>query len=82
MSSPAPHEPMAPTESVRAVLAGLDADPKLEGKGLSEAFARSFPEPPEVCDVCLRACNTASGQHGHQAPNECAHTSPAMTRAD
>ena len=46
MTSPAPREPLAPTESVRAVFELLDADPKLEGKGLSEAFARSFPEPP------------------------------------
>ena len=45
-TSPAPREPLAPSESVRAVFELLDADPKLEGKGLSEAFARSFPEPP------------------------------------
>ena len=44
MASPAPREPLALAESVRAILAGLDADPKLGGKGLSEAFARSFPE--------------------------------------
>ena len=46
MTSPAPREPLAPSESVRAVFEQLDADPKLEGKGLSEAFARSFPDPP------------------------------------
>ena len=46
MTSPAPREPLAPSEPVRAVFELLDADPKLEGKGLSEAFARSFPEPP------------------------------------
>ena len=46
MASPAPREPLAQAESVRAVLAELDADPKLGGKGLSEAFARSFPELP------------------------------------
>eukprot|EP01043_Picozoa_sp_COSAG02_P003905 COSAG02_NODE_99_length_37069_cov_24.910957_1_plen_110_part_00 len=44
MTSPAPREPMAPSESVLAALAQLDADPKLEGKGLSAAFARSFPD--------------------------------------
>ena len=46
MASPAPREPMALAESVRAVLGGLDDDPKLQGKGLSAAFARSFPDPP------------------------------------
>ena len=46
MASPAPREPSALVESVRAVFGGLDADPKLEGKGLSAAFARSFPDPP------------------------------------
>ena len=51
MTSPAPHEPLAPTESVRAVFELLDADPKLEGKGLSEAFARSFPEPPAEAEA-------------------------------
>ena len=40
MASPAQREPPALAESVRAVLADLDADPKLGGKGLSEAFAR------------------------------------------
>ena len=43
MTSPAPREPLALPKSVRAVFELLDADPKLEGKGLSEAFARSFP---------------------------------------
>ena len=43
MASPAP---LALAESVRAVLGGLDDDPKLQGKGLSAAFARSFPDPP------------------------------------
>ena len=46
MTSPAPREPTAPSESVLAALAQLDADPKLEGKGLSAAFARSFPDLP------------------------------------
>jgi hypothetical protein len=46
MASPAPLEPTALPESVLAVLAQLDADPKLEGKGLSAAFARSFPDLP------------------------------------
>ena len=46
MASPAPREPLALAESVRAVLGGLDDDPKLQGKGLSAAFARSFPDPP------------------------------------
>ena len=46
MASPAPREPPALAESVRAVLGGLDDDPKLQGKGLSAAFARSFPDPP------------------------------------
>ena len=46
MTSPAPREPTAPPESVLAALAQLDADPKLEGKGLSAAFARSFPDLP------------------------------------
>ena len=48
MASPAPREPSALAEPVRAVLADLDADPKLGGKGLSEAFARSFPELPQA----------------------------------
>jgi hypothetical protein len=46
MASPAPREPTAPLESVLGALAQLDADPKLEGKGLSVAFARSFPDLP------------------------------------
>ena len=46
MASPAPREPLALAESVRAVLGGLDDDPKLQGKGLSAAFARSFPDLP------------------------------------
>ena len=46
MASPAPREPTAPPESVLAALAQLDADPKLEGKGLSATFARSFPDLP------------------------------------
>ena len=53
MTSPAPREPLAPTESVRAVFELLDADPKLEGKGLSEAFARSFPEPPAEVEALV-----------------------------
>ena len=32
--------------SALAVFSLLDDDPKLRGKGLSAAFARSFPHPP------------------------------------
>ena len=73
MTSPAPREPLAPSESVRAVFELLDADPKLEGKGLSEAFARSFPEPPVEVEA-LAATEAARmavilGVPGQQLPS-------------
>ena len=40
-------------------MAELDADPKLGGKGLSEAFARSFPELPAEAKALAR--HTRSG---------------------
>ena len=48
MTSPAPSPAPALglSESVRAVFAELEEDPKLVGKGLSAAFAASFPDLP------------------------------------
>ena len=46
MTSPAPRGPTGLPEPARAAFAALEADPKLGGKGLSEAFARSFPSLP------------------------------------
>ena len=47
MASPAPSPaPLGLSESVRAVFAQLETDPKLVGKGLSSAFAASFPDLP------------------------------------
>ena len=48
MTSPAPSPApsLGLSESVRAVFAELEEDPKLAGKGLSAAFATSFPDLP------------------------------------
>ena len=48
MTSPAPSPTpsLGLSESVRAVFAELEVDPKLTGKGLSAAFAASFPDLP------------------------------------
>ena len=47
MATPAPSPaPLGLSESVRAVFARLETDPKLVGKGLSSAFAASFPDLP------------------------------------
>ena len=52
MASSAPREPSGVPEPARVAFEALEADPKLGGKGLSEAFARSFPSlPAEVTSL-------------------------------
>ena len=45
MASPAP-APVPLGESVLALFGRLEEDPKLAGKGLSSAFAASYPDLP------------------------------------
>ena len=51
MASPAP-APVPLGESVLALFGRLEEDPKLAGKGLSSAFAASYPDlPAEVSSL-------------------------------